>query len=547
MRAKRESAHAFSFGSGKAGRRPAAFGGSRRVFLVSRDALAAYHWRRGRCGAPLVFGAGEPGLTDFSSYLSYAARDPIYLLADFVEEEFQEHQVPHVVGPDRRALVRARHRRLFGDTPYVCARFQGREAEGRRDDRMLFSALRRPDLIEPWVERIARRKAPLAGVYSPPFLAGRILEALPADSPQALVVTLQDAGGLRQTFFVEGRLRLSRLVAPTRPAAGEGAVHVIGEIERFRRYLESRRLLAHGPVLDVHVVADPALLDRLRRHRPRPPGVRMRLAAVAEVAARLGLDARDEAGCDRLFTWLLARRPPSWQYAPATRTRYFAMRRARGALNAASLLLVAAGALGSGVRVLDGVVAESDAASLDAHARLYERRYARARERLPRTPADPPSMQRALEVAGALYARRDSPMPALRALSAGLDPHPEVRIDRIEWSAAPPSGERPGARGPAGDPFDYGRGAPAAGGDLHRTLDLEGRIEPFHGDYREALERVGAFVESMRRAPRVIEARVLSMPLEVGSETTLSGDAGAGAGGAEALFALRLLLRPDPD
>ena len=544
MRAKRGSR--LFHGRGRGGRRPAAFGGSRRVFLVSRDALAAYHWRRGRCGAPLVFGAGEPGLTDFSSYLSYAARDPIYLLADFVEEEFQERHVPHVVGPDRRALVRSRQRRLFGDALYVSALFQGREAEGRRDDRMLFSALRRPDLIEPWVERIARRKAPLAGVYSPPFLTGRILEELPADSPQTLVVTPQNAGGLRQTFFSGGRLRLSRLVAPPLPASGEGSAHVIGEIERFRRYLESRHLLAHGPVLDAHVVADPELLGRLRRHRPHPPGVRMRLLAVAELAARVGLDARDEAGCDRLFAYLLACRPPSCQYAPATRTRYFAMRRARGALNAASLLLAAAGALGCGVRVLDGVVAESDAALLDAHARLYEQRYARARERLPRTPADPSSMRRALEVAGELHAQRSSPMPALRTLSAGLGPHPEVRIDRIEWSASPPSGEGPGARGAAGDPFDFGAGAPGAGGGLHRTLDLEGRIEPFRGDYRKALARVGAFVESLRGAPRVIDAQVLSMPLEVGSETTLSGDAGAGAGGAEALFALRLRLRPDP-
>ena len=514
------------------------------MFLVSRDALAAYHWRRGRCEAPLVFGAGEAGLTDFSSYLSYAARDPIYLLADFVEEEFQEHQVPHVVGPDRRALIRSKRRRLFGDAPYAGVVFQGREREGRRDDRFLFSALRRPDLIEPWVERIAKRKAPLAGVYSPPFLTGGLLREIPVDSSQALVVTLQNAGGLRQTFFVEGRLKLSRLVTPPREGSGPGAAYLIGEIERFRRYLDSRQLLAPGSVLDACVIADAGLLDRLRRHRPYPSGVRMHLTAVAELASRLGLDGRDEAGCDRLFACLLARRPPSCQYAPASRTRYFAMRRARGALNAASLLFVAAGALASGVRVLDGAVAGSEAESLAARARLYEQRYARARERLPHTPADLPSMRWAIEVAGELYAHRSSPMPALHTLSAGLDPHPALRIDRVDWNASPPSGETSGARGAGDEPPDFRLGAPAPPGDVYQSADVEGRIEPFHGDYREALAQVGAFVASLRHAPRVVEVQVLSLPLDVGSETTTSGDAGVGAGGAEAPFALRMLLRP---
>ena len=285
---------------------------SKRVFLVSSGRLVVYHWHRGRFDEPLIFNADEEGLTNFSMYLDRGLEEPVYMLVDFVEEEFREDTVPHVIGPDRNALIGTKLNRLFRDATYSYALPQGRETDGRRDDRMLFTALTRPDLLAPWVGQLAKHKVPLAGVYSLPVLSDSLLKHVPVESSHALVVTLQSAGGLRQTFFLEGQLKLSRLaVMPALEQRGY-ASHVLGEIEKIRRYLNSLRWLPHDSPLDVYIVGDPALLEEIREQSPDSLTTRHRLFPLSEVAARLGLkDQYRSSYADRLFAHLLARRPPA--------------------------------------------------------------------------------------------------------------------------------------------------------------------------------------------------------------------------------------------
>ena len=519
----------------------------RRVFLVSGARLDAYHWKRGRSEAPLRFEAGERGLADFTAYLERVPPDPVYLLVDFVEEEFREDTIPRTFGPERRALIHARRRRLFPNLGYGCAVFQGREVEGRRDDRMLFTALTRPDRLAPWVERVARRRVPLAGVYSLPLLTGQMLKRIPVDASHALVVTWQSAGGLRQTFFHKRRLKLSRLAVSPRVEPGEDAVCVQAEVEKLRRYLGRQGLLAPDHPLDVYVIADLALLKEIRRLPPASSEVRRHLVPLPELAARLGIkDAPDLACCDPLFVGLLARRTPPHQYAPARQIRDFSMHRTRSGLRAASLLLAAAGALGGGAGFVDGVIAARDTGSLRTQADLYRQRYARARERLPPTPVDLPAMQRAVEWAEGLRDSRTSPVPVYHTLSRGLRLHPRVRIESIDWSAEAGADPALHAREPAGAPSEPrpGSDAPLPGGGVYHSADVHGRIDPFGGDYRDALEQVGGFAESLRRLPGVVEVGVLSLPLDIGSGASLSGDAGARAAAAEAPFAIRLLMHP---
>ena len=197
--------------------------------------MAAYHWSGGELLEPLWFGADEDGLTEFALYLTHAPHDPVYLLVDVVEEEFREESIPHVMGNDRRSLIRTRLNRLFRDPTYSYAVVQGRDTDGRRDDQVLFTALIRPDLLSPWIGQIAKHKIPLAGIYSLPIVSEALIKRMPVESDHALLVTLQSTGGLRQTFFNKGRVKLSRLaIMPPGETPGH-ASYVLGEIEKIRR------------------------------------------------------------------------------------------------------------------------------------------------------------------------------------------------------------------------------------------------------------------------------------------------------------------------
>ena len=79
---------------------------------------------------------------------------------------------------------------------------------------------------------------------------------------------------------------------------------------------------------------------------------------------------------------------------------------------------------------------------------------------------------------------------------------------------------------------------------LHHFAEIHGRIEPFEGNFRRALEQVGALADSLRALPGSAGVEVLSLPLDITSGASLRGDAGARAGTTEAPFALRLRWNP---
>ena len=520
---------------------------AKRVFLVSSGRLAVYHWHAGQFDEPLIFAADEEGLGSFSTYLDRDLDDPVYILVDFVEEEFREDTVPHVLGPDRRALIKTKLNRLFRDATYSHAIFQGREEEGRRDDRMLFAALIRPDLLAPWIGQISAHKVPLAGVYSLPVLTEQLLKHVPVESSHALVVTLQSAGALRQTFFLHQQLKLSRLAVMPQLERHGYASYVLGEVEKIRRYLNSLRLLPHDNPVDVYIVADPSLLDDIRRQSPDSLTTRHHLSPLADVAGRLGLkDEYRSSYADRLFAHLLARKSPPNQYAPSSHMRYYAMHRARFGMKVASALLFLVSALWGGVKFVDGVVAVRDTESAQQQVAFYEDRYAQARERLPPTPADSRDMQLAVEMAGKIRDYKTSPLLMLIKLSDGLEGFPAMQLVGVDWTASTNPERAFGGQERAQGLLDSllgGDDPPQPGTVLYQIADVSGRIDPFSGDYREALDMVSAFAEALRNLPDVLDVQVLSLPLDIGSETSLTGDAGAEASGREAPFELRVVLK----
>lgn len=518
------------------------------MFLLSGHVLDVYRWRRGRCEGPLRFAADEDGVDRFSAYLSEELPEPVYVLVDLVEEEFREDTIPRVIGPDRRSLIEARRRRLFSDPTYGCSFRLGREAEGSRNDRMLFTALTRPERLRPWLRAIARNRVPLAGVHSLPLLKEQMLEWIRLETSPALVVTRQHAGGLRQTCFVGGRIRLSRLSAPHFGAVGD-ADFLRGEVEKVRRYLVRHGLLAADRALDVHIVSHSGLQEAIGRLAPSSPSIRYRFVSLSEVGRRLGIaEAEDLVWCDRLFVSLMARRTPRHQYAPARETRAYALHRVRAGLRAASLLVFAGGLFGGGSGLADAFDAGRLAHSLEAQANLYRQRYDEARTRLPPTPVELSALQLAVETAESLREVRRTPGAMLLAVSRCLDPHPAARLESLAWSVE--AGHLPVRRPPEASLSapESGIRHGAAPSPVHApslSVDLEGRIEPFDGDYRRALEQVDALTDSLRAVSGVVAVEVLSLPLDIGSEASLRGDAGARGAAAEAPFSLRVLWSTD--
>ena len=530
----------------------------RRVFFVSSARLTAYHRDGPGLLEPFSFDADEEGFAQFGRYLDHFPDDVAWVVADVVEEEFREEAIPHVLGWDRRALLRTKAARTFRDARYVHSTMLGREPDGRRNDRVLFSALTRPGVLAPWLAPMARRAVPLAGICSPAMLTGAMLKAIGAEGEHVLVVSLQSCGGLRQTCFRHGRLRLSRLAAMPDLAAGRYGSEVLAEVERTRRYLDSLSTEARESRLDVHVLSHGEMLDELRRALRHDaggepgadpgvdPGAGCTPVDLAEVARRLGVRRwGGEPTADRLFVHALVRRPPRTHYATPEETRGFAMRRARSFLKAASAVLVAGGCLLGGVTLLEGAIAGGHARALALHAMLYEARYRKAQGALPPAPVEPAELERVVSAVNTLRGRRADPVDLLALLGDALAGFPRVRIEGVSWRVSDD------AEAPVGGGLlrDDGRAGPLPSGEAPRP-DPEGlfqlalvsaRIEPFDGDYRAAIDTVHRFAGALAAPPGVEHVRVLALPLDLSSEQTLTG--GAETAAEVAAFEIRVALR----
>ena len=74
------------------------------VYFTSHR-VTAYRWSRGELHKDAAFGMDKDGVAGFSKYVGGASGSLFYVLADVVEEDFFQENIPYVRGADRRALL----------------------------------------------------------------------------------------------------------------------------------------------------------------------------------------------------------------------------------------------------------------------------------------------------------------------------------------------------------------------------------------------------------------------------------------------------------
>lgn len=506
-----------------------------RALLLGADRLRLFHWHRGRLSDSGVIEASAEARADFKAYLAARPAGPVYLLVDLAEEEFRPETIPEARGADRKALIRRKQARLFGPGARVYAERQGREPGGRRAERLLFMALSGRGVIEPWVELLCAHKVPLQGILSVPALLQSLLRRLPDIAPHALLLSQQSVSGWRQSFFANGQLKASRLGPPAGPG-GPPAAALLAEIEQFRRYLASLRLMPEGQPLAVYVLADPALQRALARAPGRPPDLRLHDLNLGRLEQQRAL--RPQPGppcCDQLLLQHLFRARPANRYASAAERRYARLATARRAIHAGAVLLLLGGLIHSGLNVINGLGYRQAAAEFAGQAGRYRAAEEQAQALLPET-APPGAIRAAVASAARLRQDRATPREALALLGGALERFPDIQPLTIAWAHGPAM-DAPAAADADAD------GKSADGPRYRQSLRLAARIEPFAGDYRAAILRVREFARALRALAPVRAVEIEALPLDLSPEAVLQGSGGGPAGAAP--FALKALLGAD--
>ncbi|MFT5132224.1 MAG: hypothetical protein ACI9SC_000689 [Gammaproteobacteria bacterium] len=502
----------------------------RRALFISAHKAAVYHWDKGEIANSYLFDINEEGRRQFERYLTQTPNSPFYILADVFEEEYRRETIPHVFGPDRQALLNRKQDRLFRDTPYTYTEIQGRDTEGRRDDNILLTAITNPNLIKPWVEMLDVHKIPVAGIYSLPLLVSSLLKSRSELASHTLVVSLQSISGLRQTFIQKGELRISRLIQMPRYGTTPYAPLIADEAEKIQRYLNSLRLIPGDEVMDICFLLTGDLGKELKEELEKSGLSNYQIIDINELAAESGLQTKVTSPfCDQLFVSKLLKNAPVNHYGSPSERRYFSMRRLRYAMLATSLLLMIAGVLWSGYNLFNGLSSKQQSIAADLRKQFYSARYDMARERLPETPVEPIDLQQAVELSDTLGKYKTSPLAMIKVISKGLNRFPGIQLKNIQWVTSIDPNVELGGKSEVNTNKQNNIGFSGVsftdtGYLFYHVAFIEGRLDPFDGDFRKAISTINEYAEILRKVKSVHDVSIITLPLDVSSSTSLQGN-----------------------
>ena len=296
--------------------------------IILRDKNATiYFWLENRFDEGVDFPQTDEGRQALSRLLdTKTTSGTAYLLTDMIEEELRAESIPRLRGGHRTGLVERRLERMFRNTPYRRADFQGRQAGNT--DRVLFSALTAPNLIQPWVALLREHGIVVAGLWSIPLLSRDLMRHITTTSANALLVSLNDTGQ-RHTYFHQGRTLVSRLIPSQHTSIQHMAAAIHDETNRTRLYLNVLRLLRRETALDVYILCHHELSSALRDHPSPANGCRMQPRLTDMLADRMklisapnaftsnpALGKHGERGMDLLVAHRLMLHAPPNHYVP---------------------------------------------------------------------------------------------------------------------------------------------------------------------------------------------------------------------------------------
>jgi hypothetical protein len=463
------------------------------LLFLSASHLHAQIMEGGKIVAQREFEDTSAGPDDFAAFVK-TVHYPAYLLVDLIEEDFRQESIPHLIGGSRNALLQRKFEQFYRGTPFRQATLLLRQKTGRRDDDMLFSALTNPALVTPWVNILLAHKIPLSGIYSVPQISAPLVKDHPSE--YLLLISWEKSAGLRQTYFSEHRLQISRLTPINADLTFQDAV--TRELPRTYQYLKSLSLLPAGQILDVRLLGHGDDLLELRSTLPENADMRYDLVELDDLAGKLGIEHRfSDSDASQIFLHRLAIDPPQTHYANTEHVHYCTLWRMRRALHwIAGGLLAGSLAWGTSDIWQSGWNADETRAMV-GDAQRIQNEVKQITDAFPNTQAPASEMKSSVSIMRDLDRQTVSPGNAMRPLGRALDRYPRIELDELGWKmdAAEPAANNAPATVPA------------------QVVTLKGRLLGFEGNYRTALGYLDRFQIELEKQGYSVTA--LGKPLDI--------------------------------
>jgi len=470
---------------------------ARTLLFLSADSFQAYVWQGSDLAVARSFSNDSDGREQFSSFLDRHTH-PAYLLVDIIEEDFHLEIIPHLMGASRKALLDRKFEQYYRSTPLRQATLLFRQAEGRRDDEFLLSALTNPQRISPWLDTLRSKHTPLVGIYSVPNISAPLLKNI--ESEHVLLLSWEKTAGMRQTYFHNKRLHFSRLI----PILGSTFSEAVArETPRTQQYLKSLSLPPPGEVLDVHIICHVNDKAELQANLASDNDLHYNFIDIQEFAAQRKCKHQfADSDATPLFMHLLATKPPSAHYANSVHTHFFILWQLRRVLIGLAATTALAGLLWGGLTFLQGNDFVAETQPILQQAERVRQQTQQIQQSFSNMTVPAADMKTAVLLARNLSAASADPQKILGELSVVFENFPRINLNKLAWqtrvAVAPPS------------PY------PA------QVITFEGELTDFGNEHRKALDYLQRFEQTLTQHGYTVT--VVSTPWDVSSKGSISGD-----------------------
>ena len=536
---------------------------------LTNDKLVALLWKSGAIVGRDIFLANDAESTAFIDYLGRHREVPTFFIVDLIEEDFRLDTIPHLRGGDANAVMSRKLAQLYRGTTFRHSIIQGREEEGRRDDKVLYHAITNADLLAPWLTILERAHVPLEGIYSSPVLSALLADEFDVFTPHMLLVTIVPDFGLRQTYFQNRQIKFSRLTQIIYDESKSVGSLIAAETGRTWQYLDSLRFFTGSDNLEVcmliHERDRPMVAEATRSF----PLLKFRFLDINEVATKIKLKpAPTSSHAEEVLAHLFAQGSLENHFAEPAATRFSTFRRARMGLFVFTAAALAAGVVGAAFNLYQAAHISGE---IEQRARItagMQKEYQTiSTEMRTETAASDTVRDASIFYGNQIRPSPASPVAFLREFGDVLAAFPEVQLIQVAWATShDPTAAPVLARaaqqgtlsvrsqvkaGPANSTVP-GNTSPQAAADANAPLPgnkfqtalIEASIKPFSGNFRKAIVDINQFVDAINQRP-ALKASVVSMPLDTQTGTTIQGavdDKQVGAN--EARFVIKVVRTP---
>src|SRR6267143_1152296 len=410
---------------------------SKRLCYFTSQRVITYLWTKGELHREGVFDMGEKGVAEFSRYVAGAPGSLFYVLADVVEEDFFQENIPYVRGADRRALLARKLAQRYRDASLALPLSLGSETHaGRREERVLYMSFTNTHQFQPWLDALRSNDARVVGVFSVALVAALTGKLLGFKGGRYLMVSRQQAG-LRQSYIENGRIRFSRLGRVDFSDPRAIAQDCAAEALRIQQYLVNTRILPReAPALDVLVLApskDKALYDAACVSSAR---LRFHVQDIDKLSRSVGLtSAPAETLAEALFMHVLAESSPRQQFADEALRHFYQLWRGRVGLVTAGAAVFGSCLLLSASNLLDMYQIDQRAVSDRQQEARAAEEYTRMQVRFPKTPTSTENLKAIVKNYRTLLRESAFPGNMFVEISEAMTALPQIEIDKIDWEA----------------------------------------------------------------------------------------------------------------